>query len=43
MVVVVPELDLVVGITGGNCMEGFVWGKWRQEIVGDEIIGALNP
>lgn len=43
MVVVVPELDLVVGITGGNYMEGFVWGQWRQEIVGDGIIRSLNP
>lgn len=43
MVVVVPELDLVVGLTGGNYMEGFVWGKWRQEIIGDGIIAALVP
>ena len=42
MVVIVPELDLVVGLTGGNYMEGFVWGKWRQEIVGDGIIEALT-
>jgi len=43
MVVVVPELDLVVGITGGNYMEGFVWGKWRQDIIGEGIIAAINP
>ena len=42
MVVVVPELDLVVGLTGGNYMEGFVWGKWRKEIIGDGIIEALT-
>lgn len=42
MVVVVPELDLAVGMTGGNYMEGFVWGKWRQEIIGDGIIAALK-
>lgn len=42
MVIVVPELDLVVGLTGGNYMEGFVWGKWRQEIVGDGIIGSFT-
>ena len=42
MVVVVPELDLVVGMTGGNYMEGRIWGKWRQEIIGDGIIAALK-
>lgn len=42
MVVVVPELDLVVGMTGGNYMEGFVWGKWRQSIIADGIIAALD-
>lgn len=42
MVVIVPELDLVVGMTGGNYMEGFVWGKWRQQIIGDGIIAALK-
>ena len=42
IVVIVPELDLVVGMTGGNYMEGFIWGKWRQQIVGDGIIAALR-
>lgn len=42
MVVVVPELDLVVGMTGGNYMEGSIWGKWRQEIIGEGIIAALK-
>ena len=42
MVVIVPELDLVIGMTGGNYMEGRIWGKWRQEIIGDGIIAALK-
>lgn len=42
IVVIVPELDLVVGMTGGNYMEGLIWGKWRQQIVGDGIIAALR-
>lgn len=42
MVIVVPALDIVVGMTGGNYMEGFVWGQWRQTIIGDGIIAALE-
>ncbi len=42
MVVIVPELDLAVGMTGGNYMEGRIWGKWRQEIIGNGIIAALK-
>ncbi len=42
MVVIVPELGLVVGMTGGNYMEGRIWGKWRQEIIGNGIIAALK-
>lgn len=41
LVVVIPELDLVVGMTGGNYGQGYIWGKWRQEIIGDRIITAL--
>lgn len=41
LVVVVPELDLVVGMTGGNYGQGYIWGKWRQEIIGNRIITAI--
>jgi len=41
LVVVIPELDLVVGMTGGNYGQGYIWGKWRQEIIGNRIITAL--
>ena len=42
MVVIVPELDLVVAMTGGNYMEGFIWGQWRQEVIGNTLIPALK-
>ena len=42
IVVVVPEFDLVVAMTGGNYGQGFVWGQWRQTIIGDRIIKAIE-
>lgn len=42
LVVVVPELDLVVSMTGGNYGQGYIWGKWRQQIIADGIIAALQ-
>jgi CubicO group peptidase (beta-lactamase class C family) len=41
LVIVVPEAELAVGFTGGNYLQGGIWGRWRQEIVAQEIIGAL--
>jgi CubicO group peptidase (beta-lactamase class C family) len=41
VLVVIPELELAVVFTGGNYMQGGVWGRWRQQIVGDRIIPAL--
>lgn len=42
VLIVVPELELVVVFTGGNYMQGGIWGRWRQEIVGDQIIPAIR-
>jgi CubicO group peptidase (beta-lactamase class C family) len=41
LLIVVPDLDLVVGITGGNCRMGGIWGRWRDQIVGTYIIRAI--
>ncbi|NRA28802.1 MAG: serine hydrolase [Parvularculaceae bacterium] len=41
IVVVIPDFDLVVAFTGGNYRMGYVWGRWRNEIVGRHIIPAL--
>ncbi len=40
--IVVPEYDLVVVMTGGNYGQGGIWNRWRHEIVGDRIIAALG-
>jgi CubicO group peptidase (beta-lactamase class C family) len=42
VLLVVPEHDLAVVFTGGNYMQGGVWGRWGQTIVADRIIPALR-
>jgi CubicO group peptidase (beta-lactamase class C family) len=41
LVIVVPEAQLAVGFTAGNYMQGGIWGRWPQEIVATEIMGAM--
>jgi CubicO group peptidase (beta-lactamase class C family) len=42
-VIVIPDLDLVVGITGGNYGEFDKWGRWELELVPQFIIPAVSP
>ncbi|WP_430429453.1 serine hydrolase domain-containing protein [Parasphingorhabdus sp.] len=42
LLIIVPELDLVVGFTGGNYRMGGIWGRWRDQIVGGHIIAAMT-
>lgn len=39
--IVVPEYDLVVVITGGNYGQGGIWTKWRNDIVGAGVAAAI--
>lgn len=41
-VIVVPELQLVVGFTGGNYGQGGIWGHWGNDIIGGAIIPAIR-
>jgi DNA-binding GntR family transcriptional regulator/CubicO group peptidase (beta-lactamase class C family) len=40
-VLVVPELELVVGMNGGNYGEFPIWSKWAPEMLADYIIPAV--
>lgn len=42
LLIVVPDYDLVVVFTAGNYMQGGVWGRFRSEIVPQDIIGAIR-
>ncbi len=42
VLLVIPEYELAVVFTGGNYMDGGVWGRWSQQIVGDKIIPAIS-
>lgn len=39
---VIPEYEMAVVFTGGNYRQGGVWGRWGQQIVGDQIIPAVR-
>ncbi len=43
LLVVVPELDLVVGFTGGNYGQGLIWNAWRDKLIPERIISAIAP
>jgi hypothetical protein len=42
LLIVVPELNLAIVFTAGNYRQGGIWGRWRDEIVGKEIIPAIR-
>ena len=39
---VIPELELVVVFTAGNYMQGGIWGRFRDQIVPQEVIPAIR-
>jgi len=42
MLIAIPELELVVVMTGGNYQQGGIWNRWRDDIVGAAIIPAIR-
>ncbi|MEM9257518.1 MAG: serine hydrolase domain-containing protein [Pseudomonadota bacterium] len=42
IVLVIPDLDMSVVFTGGNYFMGYIWGRWRDEIVGRYLIPAID-
>jgi CubicO group peptidase (beta-lactamase class C family) len=42
LLLVIPELELVVVLTGGNYRQGGIWNRWRDNIVGAELIPAIK-
>ena len=42
LLIVVPELDLAVVFTGGNYLQGGIWTRWPNDIIGGEIIPAIE-
>jgi CubicO group peptidase (beta-lactamase class C family) len=42
LLIVVPEADLVVAITGGNYGQGGIWLRWRDTIVAQQILSHLR-
>lgn len=42
VLIVVPKYQLVVVFTGGNYMQGGIWGQWGNQIIGGVIIPAIR-
>ena len=42
VMIVVPEYELVVVFTGGNYMQGGIWGQWGSTVIGGVIIPAIR-
>ena len=42
LLMVIPELELVVVFTAGNYRQGGIWGRFRDQIVTQEVIPAIR-
>jgi CubicO group peptidase (beta-lactamase class C family) len=42
LLMVIPDLEMVVVFTAGNYRQGGIWGRFRDQIVPQEIIPAIR-
>jgi len=42
LLIVVPEFQLAVVFTGGNYMQGGIWSRWGEQLIGGQIIPAIR-
>lgn len=42
LLIVVPEYDLAVVFTGGNYMQGGIWSRWGEQLIGGQVIPAIR-
>ena len=42
ILIVVPELELAAVFTGGNYMQGGIWGGWVDQLIGGYIVPAIK-
>jgi CubicO group peptidase (beta-lactamase class C family) len=42
LLLVIPDLALVVMLTGGNYNQGGIWNRWRDDIVGAQLVPAIR-
>lgn len=39
---VIPELEMVVVITAGNYAQGGIWNRFRNDLVGAQLLPAVR-
>ncbi len=42
ILIVVPELQLTAVFTGGNYMQGGIWGRWADRLLGEYIVPSIQ-
>lgn len=42
VLIVVPDFELVAVFTGGNYMQGGIWGRWADQLIGGQVIPAIR-
>jgi CubicO group peptidase (beta-lactamase class C family) len=40
VLVVIPSLEMTVVFTGGNYLQGGIWSRWTDRLIGGHLIGA---